>query len=56
MEPYRMYHIHNETPLYDERFFNYGYNKVQHVINMINSEYDFKVLAGGFIFDTPHLR
>lgn len=55
MEPYAVIHVDNNLIYYNEKFFNYGYNKVQHILKLRTSGYQFKVVTGVFSFDAPHL-
>lgn len=43
-------------PAFDERFMNYGYNKVQWVANLRYSGYRFYVLGTDFAMDVAHPR
>ena len=36
MEPYTMIRRTNDSPLYDKRFVNYGFNKVQYIHELRN--------------------
>ena len=45
-----------EMPLFDERFVNYGYNKVQWLENLRYVGYQYSVLTDGFAVDIPHPR
>ena len=42
MEPYMMLRLSPSLPLFDERFINYGYNKVEYFVN------------NAFAMDFPH--
>ena len=42
------------TPLFDENFVNYGYNKVQLVEHLRQSGYTFYILNHAFAMDFPH--
>ncbi len=44
----------NETPLFDERFINYGYNKIEWIETLRYTGYKFAVLINGFGMDVPH--
>ena len=64
MEPYTLLRRTELSPLYDDNFINYGYNKVQFVDELeykgenwklaLRLGYVFKVLTVGFGFDIPH--
>ena len=43
-------------PRFDERFVNYGYNKVQWLEHLRFVGYDFEVLTRGFAVDIPHKK
>ena len=43
-------------PMFDERFVNYGYNKVQWLEHLRFVGYDFQILTDGFAVDIPHRR
>ena len=43
-----------ETPLFDERFVNYGYNKVQLIEHLRSLGYHFYILTQAFAMDVPH--
>ena len=55
-EPYVLLPRLNSTPLYDERFVNYGYNKVQWVAHLRYAGYRFYVLGTDFAMDVAHPR
>ena len=44
----------NEMPLFDERFINYGYNKIEWIETLRYKGYKFAVLINGFGMDVPH--
>ena len=44
----------NHLPLFDERFINYGYNKVQWIEHLRWIGYQFGVIAQSFATDIPH--
>ena len=46
----------SELPLFDERFVNYGYNKVQWVTNLRYVGFRFYVLGTDFAIDVAHPR
>ena len=41
-------------PLFDERFINYGYNKIEWIETLRYTGYKFAVLINGFGMDVPH--
>lgn len=41
-------------PQFDERFINYGYNKIQWFEHLRYAGYEFSVLSHGYCVDTPH--
>ena len=41
-------------PLFDERFINYGFNKVQWIENLRYLGFEFSVLSQAFAIDIPH--
>lgn len=53
-EPYIMVRRSNHLPLFDERFINYGYNKVQWIEHLRWIGYQFGVIAQSFATDIPH--
>ena len=53
-EPYVMLRYSPETPLFDERFVNYGYNKVQLIEHLRAMGYQFYILNNDFAIDLPH--
>ena len=44
------------TPLYDERFMNYGFNKIQYFEYLRLSGARFYLLTQSFGVDVPHQR
>ena len=56
MEPYLLWYVSNSSVLYDERFFDYGSNKVSHMISLQSYGYYYYVLTGMFGFDMPHTQ
>ena len=44
----------NVLPLFDERFVNYAYNKVQWLEHLRYRGYAFSILTNGFAVDVPH--
>ena len=55
-EPYVMLRRSPNTPLFDERFVNYGYNKVQWLEHLRYVGFDYEILTNGFAVDIPHGR
>ncbi|KAK8806113.1 hypothetical protein WA171_007198, partial [Blastocystis sp. BT1] len=53
-EPYVMVKKTDSLPRFDERFINYGYNKVQWLEHLRFVGYDFQILTKGFAVDIPH--
>lgn len=53
-EPYVLLRYDAETPLFDERFANYGYNKVQLIEHLRAAGYRFYILNHVFAMDLPH--
>ena len=53
-EPYVMLRNSENTPLFDERFVNYGYNKVQLIEHLRAAGYQFYILTQAFAIDIPH--
>lgn len=49
-------HIDNSSVFYDERFYDYGYNKVSHMAMLQSVGYRFHVLTGVYGFDLPHTQ
>lgn len=43
-------------PRFDERFVNYGYNKVEWLEHLRWSGFDFEILTRGFAVDVPHAQ
>ena len=41
-------------PLFDERFINYGFNKVQWIEHLRYLGYEYYILSRAFAFDIPH--
>ena len=54
MEPYVMVRRTEHLPLFDERFINYGFNKVQWIENLRYLGFEFSVLSQAFAVDIPH--
>ena len=54
LEPYVMVKRSSSLPYFDERFINYGFNKVQWIENMRYLGYEFYVLAQAYAVDIPH--
>ena len=55
-EPYVMVRKVLAMPRFDERFVNYGYNKVQWVAHLRYAGYRFYVLGTDFAMDVAHPR
>lgn len=41
-------------PLFDERFINYGFNKVEWIENLRYLGYEYYVLSQAYAIDIPH--
>ena len=41
-------------PLFDERFINFGFNKIEWIETLRYTGYKFAVLINGFGMDVPH--
>ena len=54
MEPYLMVRLYPDLPLFDDRFVNYGYNKVEYVENLRQAGFSFFILNQAFAMDFPH--
>ena len=54
LEPYVMVRRTAFLPLFDERFINYGFNKVQWIENLRYFGYEFSVLSQAYAVDIPH--
>ena len=54
LEPYVMVRRTEHLPLFDERFINYGFNKVQWIENLRYLGYEYSVLSQAFAVDIPH--
>lgn len=54
MEPYLMVRLSPVLPLFDDRFVNYGYNKVEYVENLRQAGFSFFILNQAFAMDFPH--
>ena len=54
LEPYVMVRRTEHLPLFDERFINYGFNKVQWIEHLRYLGYEFSVLSQAFAIDIPH--
>ena len=55
-EPYIVLKKTAMLPRFDERFLNYGYNKVEFLTELRYSGWRFYVLGTGFGIDVPHPR
>lgn len=53
-EPYLILRVYKGMPMFDERFVNYGYNKVQYVEHLRSAGYSFYILNHAFAMDVPH--
>ena len=53
-EPYVLLKRSPSTPVFDERFVDYGYNKIQLVEHLRHVGYDFLVLMTSYGMDMPH--
>lgn len=53
LEPYVMVKK-NGIPLFDERFINYGYNKVEWIEHLRYMGFEFHVLSQSYAVDMPH--
>lgn len=53
-EPYVLLRYHRDTPLFDEHFINYGYNKVQLIEHLRAAGFQFYILNHVFAMDLPH--
>ena len=43
-----------KTPLFDERFINYGHNKIQWIEHLRYAGFEFNVLSHSYAVDIPH--
>lgn len=43
-----------DLPLFDERFINYGFNKVEWIENLRYLGYEYHVLSQAYAIDIPH--
>ena len=55
-EPYVVVKLTDDLPRFDERFINYGKNKVQWIIHLRMAGYQFHLLSHSFAIDVPHPR
>lgn len=55
-EPYYFLKKSDKTPLFDERFVNYGYNKMQHMRHLTYVGYQFSILTNAYAMDMPHVK
>lgn len=53
-EPYVVVKKSDKLPLFDERFVNYGFNKITWLRHLIRRGYYFGVISRGFVMDIPH--
>ena len=44
----------SKMPLFDERFINFGFNKIEWIETLRYTGYKFAVLINGFGMDVPH--
>ena len=54
IDRYVMLNRTRNTPLFDPRFINYGYNKVQFIEHLRYLGYKFLILTKSFAVDMPH--
>lgn len=54
LEPYVMVKRSEYLPRFDERFINYGFNKVQWIEHLRYLGYEFSILAQSYAVDMPH--
>ena len=55
-EPYVVVKQSSHLPLFDERFINYGKDKISWIENLRYDGYAFAVLRNAFAVDIPHPR
>jgi glycosyltransferase-like protein LARGE len=53
-EPYLIVKKSNSLPLFEERFVNYGFNKVEWITNLRYAGFKFYMFAQAFAIDVPH--
>ncbi|KAK8808485.1 hypothetical protein WA158_008386 [Blastocystis sp. Blastoise] len=53
-EPYVVVKRSEYLPLFDERFIDYGFNKIQYIDHLRRIGFKFAVLSQQFAFDIPH--
>ena len=53
-EPYVVVKKTDFLPMFDERFVNYAYNKVQWLEHLRYRGYAYSILTDGFAVDVPH--
>ena len=53
-EPYFILPFHKDAIVFDDRFWNYGYNKVQLFEHLRAANYKFYILNQVFLMDLPH--
>ena len=53
-EPYYVLKKTERTPRFDDRFIDYGYNKMQHMRHLLYEGYSFYLLANCYAVDMPH--
>ena len=54
LEPYVMVRRFEKLPFFDERFINYGHNKIQWIEHLRYSGFEFNVLSHSYAVDIPH--
>ena len=54
LEPYVMVKKTEGMPLFDERFINYGFNKIQWIEHLRYLGYNYHVLSQAYAVDIPH--
>ena len=53
-EPYFIVKYTNHTTVYDEKYINYGFNKISYVETLRLTGYSFYLASRMFAFDLPH--
>lgn len=53
-EPYFILPFYKDAIVFDDRFWNYGYNKVQLYEHLRAANYRFYILNHAFLMDLPH--
>lgn len=54
MEPYVMVRHSNETPFFDTRFGDYGFDKISYIEELRERNYQMYILMNAFAVDYPH--